>query len=464
MIRALVSLFLLPVATFAAEPALSASFGEVDISPVLAPKSPVFLAGFGLNRKATSQHDPIMARVVVLGDGTKTIALVSVDTVGLFLPTVEAIRKRLPGFAHVLVSATHNHDGPDTLGLWGSSPVSTGVDPAYMAKLEDGIVDCVKRTAKTLAPAVAEIGTASDATLLHDSREPYVLHEELVVLRFRSPTTKANLGILVQWNCHPELLGSRNTEISADHVGYTVAALSKTHQCPVAYFSGTVGGLLSANGLPLKSAAGVALQDGTHEKTKLYGELVAGLADKALAKSGPISLVPLEVRTKSLLLPVENGLYKFASQVGTLKRTMYEWHGTPTPDRLIETKEITRPIAVRSEVGYLKLGDLEVAVIPGEIYPELVLGKVQDPPDAGADYPDAPIEPAIYAQLKGKHKMIIGLGNDEIGYIIPKRQWDEKPPYSYGRKKAQYGEMNSIGPDAAPLICGKFRDLAAGKR
>lgn len=100
-----------------------------------------------------------------------------------------------------------------------------------------------------------------------------------------------------------------------------------------------------------------------------------------------------------------------------------------------------------------------MAIIPGEIYPELVLSKVQDPADPGADFPDAPIEPGIYAQLKGPHRMIIGLGNDEIGYIIPKRQWDEKPPYCYGRKKAQYGEINSLGPDTAPILCKAFQEL-----
>ena len=40
---------------------------------------------------------------------------------------------------------------------------------------------------------------------------------------------------------------------------------------------------------------------------------------------------------------------------------------------------MAKPGAIRTEVGYLKLGELEVAIIPGEIYPELVLGKVQDP-------------------------------------------------------------------------------------
>jgi hypothetical protein len=142
---------------------------------------------------------------------------------------------------------------------------------------------------------------------------------------------------------------------------------------------------------------------------------------------------------------------------------MYLWGGNPTPDRYTETKDVTKPVAVRSEVGYLSLGQLDIAVIPGEIYPELVLGKVQDPADPGADYPTAPAEPAVYAQMKGRHKMIIGLGNDELGYIIPKRQWDEQKPYCYGLKKSQYGEINSVGPEAAPILCGIFRDLAVGK-
>jgi hypothetical protein len=55
--------------------------------------------------------------------------------------------------------------------------------------------------------------------------------------------------------------------------------------------------------------------------------------------------------------------------------------------------------------------------------------------------------------MKGKLNMMIGLANDEIGYIIPRTQWDVKKPYAYGRTKApQYGEQNSPGPDIAPAI------------
>src|SRR5512145_954641 len=76
-------------------------FGEADLTPEVGNKAkPVYLAGFGQNRKATKVHDPIMARAVVMADGDEKIALVSVDVVGLFLPSVERVREKLPGFKY----------------------------------------------------------------------------------------------------------------------------------------------------------------------------------------------------------------------------------------------------------------------------------------------------------------------------------------------------------------------------
>src|SRR5262245_51877520 len=68
-----------------ASPNLEVGFGEVDISPKIG-DVPVYMAGFGQNRKATRVRDPLFARAVVLKDGTRKIALVSVDLVGFFLP------------------------------------------------------------------------------------------------------------------------------------------------------------------------------------------------------------------------------------------------------------------------------------------------------------------------------------------------------------------------------------------
>ena len=438
-------------------------FAEADVTPEVG-KKPVYLAGFGHDRKATKAHDPITARAVVMADGDEKVALVAVDVVGLFLHNVERVREKLPGFKYVLVSATHNHEGPDTLGLWGASPFQSGIDAEYMKKLEASCVEAVKAADKSRKPAAARIGSAKAPELLADGRLPEVKHDELVAIHFRDPKTDAPLGVLVQWNNHPESLASRNTELTADFPYYVVKYLRESQKCPVAYFTGTVGGLMTTLKLPVKDEKGKELADGTFEKADRYGHLVAKLADKAIKDAAPVTLTPFGVRTRPILVPVDNSLYRLGHQVGVLNRAMYAWDGNPSPEKFVEAKDVSKPVAVKTEVGYLKLGELEVAAIPGEIYPELVLGKVQDPVDPGADFPDAPVEPAIYEQLKGKHRMLIGLANDELGYFIPKRQWDVKAPYCYGLKKSQYGEENSVGPEASPIICGAFKELAKGKK
>jgi hypothetical protein len=163
-------------------------------------------------------------------------------------------------------------------------------------------------------------------------------------------------------------------------------------------------------------------------------------------------------------LPVDNKMFLVGKQLKVLDRPMEVWGGDPYQQPGPPATDPAAKAAVRTELGWLRLGELDVAVIPGEIYPELVLGKVQDPPDAGADFRDAPIEPAIYAQLDRPYRMLIGLGNDELGYILPKRQWDEKPPFTFGQTRAPYGEVNSLGPETAPLLCKAFRELVKGKK
>ncbi|MBI2803995.1 MAG: hypothetical protein HYX68_03320 [Planctomycetes bacterium] len=448
--------FILP--SVHAQPNLCVGFAETNITPDIKAK-PVWLAGFGKNRKATRVHDALFARAIVLEHDRKKIAIVSVDVVGLFNDVVQNVRKKLPGFTYILVSSTHNHEGPDTMGLWGPDLITSGIDPAYMKQLELGIAAAILQADKNKAPALARIGTAKGPELLHDGREPFIKHDELVALRFENQAKKA-VGIVVQWNCHPETLSSKNTEISADFVGYTVSYLKKKYRCPVVYLTGTVGGLMTSLRVEVKDEQGTPLADGTFAKTRRYGLLLGKLAESALEGAKPVKLTPLAFRARRFFVPIDNQFYLLGYSLGILKRDAYLWTGDPLKAELVKGKlNLKKRLAIASEVGWLKLGDLEIAAIPGEIYPELVLGKVQNPPDPGADFPNAPIEPGIYAQLKSKHRMIVGLANDEIGYILPKRQWDMEAPFCYGRKRAQYGEENSLGPDTGPILCDVFRGL-----
>jgi hypothetical protein len=438
---------------------VTVGYGQADVTPDVKGKTPVFIAGYGQNRRATGVHDPLYARAIVISDGTKKVAIAAVDVVGLQYPTVQEIRKRLEGFDYVLVSSTHNHEGPDVVGIWGPTPFKSGVDPIYMESVVAKTVEAIQAADNAQAPVTASYGIAADEKLMRDSREPYVKDDVLRVVRFdnvqKGGADKKPHCLLVNWTCHPEALASRNTEITADFPYYTIRDLEKKYGCPVLYISGAVGGLMAPPRGIYQKADGSPLDDGNFEYCEKLGGDVARLAEKAIDAASPVELAPIKLSAKPITVPLENKLYRAAQLMGVLKREGLLWTGNPeemgrkyTP---ADIKQNLLPAGV-TEVGYLGLGDVHVAAIPGEIYPELVYGKVQDPVDPGADFPDAAVEPAVMESLPGKNMILAGLANDELGYIVPKRQWDEKPPFAYGRKDSQYGEENSCGPDMAKYL------------
>ncbi|HVY68866.1 MAG TPA: hypothetical protein VHH73_03010, partial [Verrucomicrobiae bacterium] len=74
--------------------------------------------------------------------------------------------------------------------------------------------------------------------------------------------------------------------------------------------------------------------------------------------------------------------------------------------------------------------------------------------------PVDPVEvPPLRQLMPGKVKFLFGLANDEIGYIIPKSEWDRQPPFIYGAEKPVYGEINSVGPETARLIHAALKEF-----
>jgi hypothetical protein len=139
-------------------------------------------------------------------------------------------------------------------------------------------------------------------------------------------------------------------------------------------------------------------------------------------------------------LPLHNKGYLLAGFLGLIDRGHVGWR------------------KLRTEVALITVGEASIACVPGEIYPEIVNGGIERPP--GADF-DLPIieTPPLREMMPGRIKFVFGLANDEIGYILPKSQWDEAPPFTYGRTEAPYGEVNSVGPDVGPTIHAAFREM-----
>lgn len=437
---------------------LQIGFAAVDVTPDVKGPRPVWMAGQESNRRATEVSDPLFARALVLQDADQRIALVSVDSIGVQNSVVLNARERLPDIDYCLVASTHTHEGPDCIGIWGPNQTTSGVDPQYLAQLEDGIVTAVKKASQQLTTAEAAYGQASDASLLKDFRLPVVLDPVLRVLKFQHPEDKTPVAILVQWNSHP-VEPDGNHAITRDWIGMTVDQLEKQHGCPVIYFSGAVGGLMGTPDRRFVDDQGNQLAKSVFDFMRLYSEAVTALANQALSHASAIELTPLLVSAKPVALPLDNAGFRAARAIGVLNRPGYEWIGDPYRfGAEMPPSDTQSDQALRSEVAYLRLGDLHVGAIPGELYPEMVYGEFPEEAEPEADFPSAPPEPCLAEIFPSDRFLMLGLANDAIGYLIPKRQWDVEPPYAYGRNSSQYGEVSSLGPRSAGIVMQALAD------
>lgn len=440
---------------------LRVGFAQHTINPDLSdPRRPVWVAGFGQNRRASGLHDDLWAIAAVLDDGHTRLGIAVLDAIGMFHDDVVAIRRALPpelGLDYVVVCTTHNHSTPDLMGLWGPSPLRSGVDPAYRKQVLETTVRCLSEAARGAQPArmaLLEIPMSPEG-LVADTRRPIVFDPDIRAMVFFNATNDAVLGSIVGWANHPETPWSRNQELTADYCGYLRKALAEgvvvdgkrvlegvggTHL----YINGAIGGLMTTHpGTVVRDPfTGRELKEPSHEKARAVGWQLAarirpeltGLAARATAQ------VPLAIRARTLEIPLGNRLFMAGSLLGVIDRGHSSW------------------MHVRTEVALITAGEASIACVPGEIYPEIVNGGVEHP--EGADFDVEPVEvPPLRALMPGRVKFVFGLANDEIGYLIPKSEWDVKPPYLYGARSSPYGEINSVGPEAASRVHAALAEL-----
>jgi hypothetical protein len=434
-----------------AAPGFLFGFAKKAITPEIGPK-PVYLAGFDTNRQATGVHDDLWARAVAVSDGRLRIAIVAVDLIGVFhadvLKARELLQQKVPG-AILVVASTHDHEGPDTMGLWGKGRFSSGVDPQYLDRVRGTIAETAADALGRMKPARLVLGRTRTPGLIEDGRLPTVIDDTLLAMQVVG-VDGATLGTVVNWSSHPEALGGKNTLVTSDFPHYLRARMEERLGGTSVFLVGSIGGLMTPLGLKLKGADGTPVPADSFALAQAVGERAADAALDALKAGKPSASSALEHRSATVFVPLENRLFRLAMFLGVLDRRVYSG-GQPATALFGDD--------LRTEIGYLRLGDAEALLVPAEVYPELVLGRIQDPQDPGADFPNAPRERALSTLLRSEYAFVVGLANDEIGYVLPRSQWDAEAPFAYGLKEDQYGEANSVGPSAAASLAEAFARL-----
>jgi hypothetical protein len=431
------------------------------ITPDLERHGPVYLAGFANNRVATSIHDDLFVRCVAMAAEGPALVLCGVDSIGLFFEDIRTVRQRVAaavGTPHVVhVGVTHVHQAPDPMGLWGPKPGVTGVSPDYLRMVLDQITTAAIEALQTLRPATIRMAARKWDGILSffdDSRPPFVHDEEAVALAV-SDQQGQRIATLVNWANHPEALGSKNTLVTADFASFYYQRVEQKAGGVAVFLNGALGGMMSPLGAPVKDpATGQPAAKDSFRFAEVIGHRLADEVLDALERAEPVKVTSIRCGEQLVRLPVKNESYRQAAAIGLFQGR----------------KEFLEDGSVESPVGYAMLlagrrPVAEIALVPGELYPELSVGGIQR--DGNADFPQAPLEAPVKPAMRAPIRMLVGLANDEIGYILPKAQWDEKAPYTFGADKRWYGEVNSLGPDTAPLLLEaleKLRQKVAAQR
>jgi hypothetical protein len=417
----------------------------------------VWMAGFQNKRAAQSIKDDLMAVAVVIDDGQTRIGIISADTIGLMRKFVLNVREDVPAewaLDYLMVHATHNHEGPDTQGLWGPSFLKSGVDDVYMKRLKKDFINSLKMAIDNLEPAQMSLALipTNPLTPIKDKRKPIVIDDDIRAILFNRPDGSI-IGSLINFGIHVELAWDKNLDLTSDVAGYLRRGISDgiyyDNQLikpglggTTLWLTGNIGGLMTSG--PTDPIYDPVLKKmltaPSHAKARAYGYSLANSVIEAF-HAGDFKASPkpsITVRSTEIELGIENFILSLGTLLGVIDT---------------DPKFSLRPPYIRylSEVAFIQLGDASITGVPGELYPEIAVGGIENP--IGADYAIAPQEvPYLRSRFPNKLNLMVNLANDSIGYIIPKSEWDEDAPWIYRETEETYGEEVSLGPDTAIVI------------
>lgn len=407
--------------------------GYSEVSITLPKNSNYYIAGYQGGRYYTDVLDYQKAKAFYLKYHGEEVLMISIDCVGLTSEYVGLIRGLLNVDFPVNVISTHTHAGVDTMGLWGPAGID-GKSDTLMMKVVDAAVLAGESAYKNASSGLLTYGSVKTEGMLRDSREPIVYDENLYQLRF-IPNDNQNATRLVFYGAHAESLGGSNTKISADFPSVMADVIKEQTNDNMLYFPGAIGGLICTN----------SFDENPETNMEITGQKLASYV--LSIKEEQVEAETLKQETVKFKVKLENTLFLYYKFLGILENN-------------ISKSIISNTYYVKTELSIIQIGKINFVLVPGEIFPELVWGGAKENSEVNNDNPETLIEIANSYDID--NLIIIGLANDEIGYIIPPSDFlvNEEYPYIQNREdesgENHYEETMSTGEFTANKIAKAF--------
>lgn len=306
---------------------------------------------------------------------------------------------------HIILQSTHDHNGPDEIGVWGGVPA----DYYRFVKhqMETGITSAVKNEQRAqLRWGTADMtgfsgtfGSDTDPTHTGDNAD-YPMDQQLRVLQAISPSTGAVIATMVNYSTHATVYGPRDA-VLPDWPGSTAAFLEGNEQNA----TGTYG-YPGSTAVVTVGAMGHTWPAGTPRGTD------PAVDPPASSDNGPADIYGNAV-ARMAMIAAASGTYLTDNTVdGTERKVRVEntnpvllvAAGEPSNSTPLGGYKIGRSLTPPwgagdvfiSAVTALRIGEVPFFSVPGEPYPSIKFTLNHD--------------------VRAPVSFVFGLGQDQLGY------------------------------------------------
>lgn len=443
---------------------LRVGVAEVDITPPVGYR----VAGGYEERISNELHDPLLAKAIVLQQGSTRAALVLCDLCSIGRQVSDPVRHRasirsgIP-VEQIVIAATHTHGGPEYYGTLRDvghelAVEKHGHDPAetvdYPARLVARIADAVHCAADSVRGARCEAGVRAAPGLAFNRRfhmkngtvqfNPGKLNPDIVapagpvddalpILLFRDVATEKPFAALAVFAMHVATFGN-GRQIGADFPGVMQQKLREALGPEfVSLFAAGAAG--DVNHVDVRSAA---RQDPATELQRIGHQLAA----RVLAPTPPLEPVEkprLAVRAARVPLPLrELGAGEVEAARAHLRRVLsgerFEFLATVAAWRAMNTATLRERDGdqLRAEVQGVRISDdTAIVTLPHEVFVELGL--------------------AIKARSPFRNTLVVSLAND-IDFYVPTRKAFDEGSYEVVTSSLQPGGGERLVDGALQLL------------
>lgn len=386
----------------------------IDTTPT---KFPISVNGGMADIQATSAHDPLHARCLVLDDGHTRIAFAICDSMAIPRELMEDAKQRVLqrtgiSVGHILISATHSHSTVSVTSCFQSDP-----DLDYQKFLAEKIAQGIEKAVSNLRPARIGWAKAPNPTQLFNRRwkmkpgtigpDPFGRDKDLVrmnpgqgnpnLIESAGPvdpdvsilsvqgTDGQPIALLANYSLH-YVGGVAGPVLSADYFGMfaeriqQLVAPQQTNPPFVGIMSNGTSGDVNNVNFALKNPP----KRQPYEQMRLVADSIAQTAFSAYQTIQHQDAVTLDIREREIDLNAR------AAQPGDLDRARKLLAAVQPPGRVLrgldeiyarETVKLeTAPRVAHVKLQAIRIGDLAILAIPCEVFTQIGLDLKQHSP------------------------------------------------------------------------------------